>query len=115
MNEHAASSVYPLRVEGELDGRLSRWLWLVKWVLVIPHIIALVFLWIAFVVLTVVAFFAILFAGRYPRAIFDFKRRGAALDLARGLLLLQRAGHRPLPAVHARRGPRLSGAAECRV
>jgi uncharacterized protein DUF4389 len=72
MNEHAAPPVYPLRVEGELDGHLSRWQWLVKWVLVIPHVIALVFLWIAFVVLTVVAFFAILFTGRYPRAIFDF-------------------------------------------
>src|ERR671939_603070 len=72
MNEHAASTVYPLRVEGELDGHVSRWLWLVKRGLVIPHFIALVFLWIAFVVLTVVAFFAILFTGRYPRAIFDF-------------------------------------------
>jgi hypothetical protein len=72
MNLHAEPSVYPLRLEGELDGRLSRWLWLVKWVLVIPHVIALVFLWIAFVVLTVVAFFAILFSGRYPRPIFDF-------------------------------------------
>jgi Domain of unknown function (DUF4389) len=72
MNEHAAPSVYPLRVEGELDSHLSRWLWLVKWILVIPHVIALVFLWIAFAVLTVVAFFAILFTGRYPRAIFDF-------------------------------------------
>jgi hypothetical protein len=72
MNERAAPSAYPLRLEGELDGHLSRWLWLVKWVLVIPHIIVLVLLWIAFAVLTVVAFFAILFTGRYPRAIFDF-------------------------------------------
>jgi hypothetical protein len=72
MNEHAAPSGYPLRVEGQLDDRLSRWLWLVKWVLVIPHFIALVFLWIALVVVTVVAFFAILFTGRYPRAIFDY-------------------------------------------
>src|SRR5215212_10094604 len=72
MNEHAAPSVYPLRVEGELESHLSRWLWLVKWVLVIPHVIALAFLWIAFFVLTVVAFFAILFTGRYPHAIFDF-------------------------------------------
>jgi hypothetical protein len=72
MNEHAAPSVYPLRVEGKLDDHLSRWLWLVKWVLIIPHVIALVFLWVAFVVLTVVAFFAILFTGRYPRGIFDF-------------------------------------------
>src|SRR3954467_9362245 len=68
----ATTSPYPLRLEGELAGDLSRWLWLVKWVLVIPHVIALVFLWIAFVVLTVIAFFAILFTGRYPRAIFDF-------------------------------------------
>src|SRR3954447_17140012 len=73
MNEHAEQSVYPLRLEGELDGPLSRWRWLVKWVLIIPHVIALVFLWIAFVAVTVVAFFAILFTGRHPRAIFDFK------------------------------------------
>jgi hypothetical protein len=72
MNEHAAPSVYPLRIEGEPDGHLSRWRWLVKWILVIPHFIVLLFLWIAFVVLTVVAFFAILFTGCYPRAIFDF-------------------------------------------
>src|SRR5690349_2272817 len=72
MNEHAAPSLYPLRVEGGLDGHLSRWLWLVKWVLVIPRVIGLVFFWFAFVVLTVVAFFAILFTGRYPRALFDF-------------------------------------------
>jgi hypothetical protein len=72
MNVHAAPSVYPLRIEGELDGHLSRWRWLVKWVLVIPHIIVLVFLGISFIVLTVIAFFAILFTGRYPRSIFDF-------------------------------------------
>ena len=67
-----APSSYPLRLEAELDSRLSRWRWLVKWVLVIPHVIVLVFLWIAFMVLWLVALFAILFTGRYPRAIFDF-------------------------------------------
>jgi uncharacterized protein DUF4389 len=72
MTEHTTRSVHPVRIEGELDEDLSRWLWLVKWILVIPHVIALVFLWIAFLVLTVVAFFAILFTRRYPRAIFDF-------------------------------------------
>jgi hypothetical protein len=62
----------PVRLEGHLDPRLSRWLWIVKWVLAIPHYIVLAFLWLAFFVLTVVAFFAILVTGRYPRAIFDF-------------------------------------------
>jgi hypothetical protein len=65
-------SPYPLRLEGALSPRLSRWLWLVKLFLVIPHLVVLFFLWIAFVVLSVVALFAILFTGRYPRGIFDF-------------------------------------------
>jgi hypothetical protein len=66
------SRTYPARLDGELDPQLSRWLWLVKWLLVLPHVFVLVFLWIAFVVLSIVAWFAILFTGRYPRAIFDF-------------------------------------------
>jgi Domain of unknown function (DUF4389) len=72
MSEHPTRSVYPLSLEGRLDPRLSRWIWLFKWLLIIPHAIALLFLWFAFIALTVVAFFAILFTGRYPRAIFDF-------------------------------------------
>ena len=68
----ATDSPYPVSVEGELDPTLGRWLWLVKWFLIIPHVIVLLFLWVAFVVLTIAALFAILFTGRYPRGIFEF-------------------------------------------
>jgi Domain of unknown function (DUF4389) len=67
-----SSTTYPVRVEADLSPSLSRWLWLVKWLLVIPHAIVLVVLWLVFLVLTVYAFFVILFTGRYPRGIFDF-------------------------------------------
>ncbi|MET9027486.1 DUF4389 domain-containing protein [Nocardia sp. NPDC004168] len=62
----------PIRVRGDLDSALSRWLWLVKWLLAIPHYVVLFFLHIAYAVLTVVAFFAILITGKYPRGLFDF-------------------------------------------
>jgi hypothetical protein len=51
---------------------LNRWLPLVKWLLAIPHYILLVFLTIAAVVAVIIAWFAILFTGRYPRGLFDF-------------------------------------------
>ena len=51
---------------------LNRWKPLVKWILVIPHIIVLIFIFIAVVFCTVFAWFAILFTGRYPKVIFDF-------------------------------------------
>jgi hypothetical protein len=59
--------VYP-----DVPRDLNRWLPLVKWLLVIPHLVVLIFLWIAALVVVVLAWFAILFTGRYPRGMFGF-------------------------------------------
>ncbi|HWL35571.1 MAG TPA: DUF4389 domain-containing protein [Frankiaceae bacterium] len=66
------SASYPLHVEAHLDAPLSRWRWLVKWLLAIPHYVVLAFLWLAFTMLSAVALVAIVATGRYPRPIFDF-------------------------------------------
>src|SRR5205823_10410255 len=67
--QQAVHLEYPLPAT---NGGLNRFLPLVKWLLVIPHLIVLLFLWIAAVVVSIVAWFAILFTGRYPRGLFDF-------------------------------------------
>ncbi len=72
MTTTAPPAPYPLMLNGRLDPGLSRWLWLVKWVLAIPHYLVLGFLWIGFVAATVVAFVAILVTGRYPKALFYY-------------------------------------------
>ena len=61
-----------LTLEAELSPSLNRFLPLVKWLLAVPHYIVLVFLAMAAVVVTVIAWFAILITGRYPRGMFDF-------------------------------------------
>jgi len=59
--------VYP-----HAETELNRWLPLVKWILAIPHYIVLAFLYIAVIVVVIIAWFAILFTGRYPEGMFDF-------------------------------------------
>jgi hypothetical protein len=65
-------NTYPVNLEGRLDEPLSRWQWLVKWLLAVPHWFCLVFLWAGFVLATIAAFFVLLFTGRYPRQLFDY-------------------------------------------
>ena len=59
--------IYP-----DAGRELNRFLPLVKWFLVIPHFIVLAFRWIAVLFVVIIAWFAILFTGRYPRGMFDF-------------------------------------------
>jgi hypothetical protein len=58
-----STSTYPVRVDASLQNDLSRWRWLVKWLLVLPHYLVLAFLWLAYLVLSVVAFVATRLSG----------------------------------------------------
>jgi hypothetical protein len=64
--------VYPVRVDASAQPDASRGLWLIKWLLLLPHYIVLAMLWLVFVIFSIGAFFSILFTGRYPRTLFEF-------------------------------------------
>jgi hypothetical protein len=63
---------YPVNIRGELTIPPARGWWLLKWLLGIPHYICLIGLWIAFAVVWIISFFAILFTGKYPKGLFDY-------------------------------------------
>jgi hypothetical protein len=65
-------TTYPVHVEASLDTELSRWLWLFKWLLAIPHFVVLAFLWFGYVLASIGAFFAIFFTGHYPARLFRY-------------------------------------------
>ena len=67
----AVAGAHPVRLDGHLDFELSRWMWLVKWFLAIPHLIILALLWPVAIVVTLLAAVAIVVTGTYPRALFD--------------------------------------------
>ena len=66
------SKAYPVDIKGDLSAPPERGWWLLKWLLAIPHYIILVFLAVAFVIVGIIAFFAILFTGKYPKSLFEF-------------------------------------------
>ncbi|GAI19373.1 unnamed protein product, partial [marine sediment metagenome] len=61
-----------LTLRGELTDPPNSGLWLIKWLLAIPHFFILFFLWVGFVVAWVIALFAIVFTSKYPRGLFDY-------------------------------------------
>lgn len=64
--------IYPVRADAPAEPAASRGLWLVKWLLLVPHFVVLAFLWLAFALFSVAAFFSILATARYPRVLFEF-------------------------------------------
>ncbi|MSQ13884.1 MAG: DUF4389 domain-containing protein [Dehalococcoidia bacterium] len=63
---------YPLVLKGELTEPLDRWLFLVKWLVALPHVVVLLFLFVGFAVSWLISLFAIMFTGRYLRDLFDY-------------------------------------------
>ena len=69
---HGGTKRQPLELSASVDPVPGRWLWTVKWILLVPHVLLLTGLWAAFVLTTVVAGACVLLTQRYPRRLFDF-------------------------------------------
>ncbi|RJQ80263.1 DUF4389 domain-containing protein [Pseudonocardiaceae bacterium YIM PH 21723] len=65
-------ATHPVRLEASIDPNLTRWMWLVKWLLAIPHYFVLIFLQIGAVIVWIIAFISVLITGTYPRPLFDY-------------------------------------------
>jgi hypothetical protein len=63
---------YPVNIRGDLSVPPSRGWWLLKWLLAIPHIVVICFLFIGFVFSWIISFFSILFTEKYPKSLFDY-------------------------------------------
>lgn len=72
MTTTSTPAIGAVRLTGQFDPHLSRWLWLVKMLLAIPHFVILAALWVPFILTTLFAGVAILITGHYPRRLFDF-------------------------------------------
>ena len=94
----AAYSDYPVELVGYYEERVNRLLWLIKWLLIIPHAIVLWFLSIP-TILIPVAWVAIIIMGRYPSFLWGYHTGLLRWDMARQLLLLRSWRHRPVPAL----------------
>jgi hypothetical protein len=69
---NAPTKTYPVNIRGELTIPPGNWVWLFKWLLVIPHYFVLWFLTVASGFAWIISLFAILFTGKYPKGLFDF-------------------------------------------
>ncbi|MBM3924818.1 MAG: DUF4389 domain-containing protein [SAR202 cluster bacterium] len=67
-----ATKQYPAKIRGQLEEPISSWLFLIKWLLLLPHWVLLIFLYIGFIFSWLGSMIAIAFTGKYPRALFDY-------------------------------------------
>ncbi len=93
---------YPFSFKGELTEPLSQWLWLVKWLLIIPHVIVLLFLWAAAIIVWIMSLVAIMFTAKYPRGFFEFNVGVLRWTWRVGFYSYQALGTDKYPPIYAR-------------